>query len=51
LRLDTLGRQVVTSLRTPSVAAVAGGPSVERIDVDDAVEAVESAEGSRERTP
>jgi hypothetical protein len=51
LRLDTLGRRVVTSMRTPSVPAAVGAPSLERIDVDDAIEAVDSAEGSRERTP
>jgi hypothetical protein len=46
LRLDTLGRQAVTSLRTPSVPAAAGGPSLEPIE---AIEAVD--EESRERTP
>jgi hypothetical protein len=48
LRLDTIGRFVVTSLRTPSVAAAVDAPPLGDIE---AVEAVESEEGSRERTP
>jgi hypothetical protein len=52
LRLDTLGRQVVTSMR--AVPVPVGAPSLERIDeseAGEAAEAIDSDEGSRERTP